>query len=62
MEAPTTKKQIFTSESSIIVHPNQFPKKDQLTAPTWLLILVLFMAFFVLKGFIYIADEKRHGK
>jgi hypothetical protein len=62
MEAPKTTKPQFTSESSIIVHPYNFPKANQLKSPTWLLLLVLFIAFFVLKGFIYISDEKRHGK
>ncbi len=62
MEAPKTAKPQFTSESSIIVHPYNFPKAKQLLSPTWLLLLVLFIAFFILKGFIYISDEKRHGK
>jgi len=63
MEAhKTPAKPQFTSESSIIVHPYQFPKANQLKSPTWLLLLVLFAAFFILKGFIYISDEKRHGK
>ncbi len=62
MEAHATKKTTFTSESSIMAHPNQFVEAKQFMAPTWLLLVVLFAAFFVLKGFIYIADEKRHGK
>ena len=62
MEKTTAKKIEFTSESSIITHPYQFPKKDQFFLPTWAIIVVLFIAFFLLKGMIYIKDEKRHGK
>ncbi len=52
----------FKSESSIINHPYSYPKKDQLVFPTWLLLLILVGAFFVLKSFIYIPDNERHGK
>lgn len=52
----------FQSESSIIVHPYSFPQEKQAMAPTWVLILILIVSFFVLKYFIYLADEKRHGK
>jgi hypothetical protein len=52
----------FKSESSIIVHPYNHPKANQLMFPTWALILILIVSFFVLKYFIYISDEKRHGK
>lgn len=52
----------FKSESSIIVHPYNFPKEEQLYLPTWALVLILVGTFFVLKYFIYLADEKRHGK
>jgi len=58
----TNTKTEFKSESSIIVHPYQMPKKDHSTLPTWSLIAILIVAFFILKYFIYIADEKRHGK
>lgn len=58
----TSQKTEFKSESSIIVHPYKFPQKDQAKFPTWSLIGILLVAFFVLKFFIYIADEKRHGK
>ncbi len=61
METTNTKTE-FKSESSIIVHPYQMPKKDQSILPTWSLLVVLIVAFFVLKYFIYISDEKRHGK
>jgi hypothetical protein len=56
------KKTEFKSESSIMVHPIQFVKKDQFMLPTWAVIVVLFIAFFLLKAMIYIKDEKRHGK
>jgi hypothetical protein len=56
------KKTEFKSESSIMVHPTQFVKKDQFMLPTWAVIVVLFIAFFLLKAMIYIKDEKRHGK
>lgn len=57
-----TKKEPFKSESSIFGHPNSFPKANQSMYPTWLLMVVLFAAFFILKAFIYISDKKRHGK
>jgi uncharacterized membrane protein YozB (DUF420 family) len=51
------------SESSIMVHPIQMVKNyEQFRLPTWVLIIILFAAFFILKGMIYIKDEKRHGK
>ncbi len=63
MEHTTTKKpEPFKSESSIFVHPIQQAKPDQLKLPTWSLIVVLFICFFILKSFIYISDKKRHGK
>lgn len=52
----------FQSESSIIVHPYNMPQENQMALPTWALILVLIVSFFILKYFIYLADEKRHGK
>ncbi len=63
MEHTTAKKpEAFKSESSIFAHENQFPKADQAKFPTWSLILILIVAFFILKSFIYISDKKRHGK
>jgi hypothetical protein len=62
MENTSTKTE-FKSESSIIVHPYQMVKNyEQFKLPTWSLIVILLIAFFILKFFIYIADEKRHGK
>lgn len=49
-------------ESSIV---NKYVKKsgtDQFTMPTWGIIIVLVIALFVLKGFIYIKDPKRHNQ
>ncbi len=63
MENPQTTKPVFQSESSVISHPYRFPpKEEQMKLPTWALLLILIVAFFILKFFIYIADEKRHGK
>lgn len=50
-------------KSSTIVNESvQMPKPDQLFMPTWVVLGVLIVVFFVLKTFIYIKDEKRHGK
>lgn len=63
MSAQTASKKVpYQSETSIFGHPNQMPKANQLSLPTWSLIVILIGAFFVLKGFIYLKDEKRHGK
>lgn len=48
--------------SSIVNEYVQMPKQDQLKFPTWGLLVVLVIAFFVLKTFVYIKDDKRHGK
>lgn len=37
-------------------------KENQFALPTWAILVFLFITFFVLKAFIYIKDEKRHGK
>jgi hypothetical protein len=58
----SNKKVAFKSESSIFSHPIHFPKPDQLKLPTWSIIFILIVAFFILKPFIYITDKKRHGK
>ena len=62
MEHVKANKPVFQSESSVMNHPYRFPPKTQFMLPTWGLLLILIGAFFVLKYFIYIADEKRHGK
>lgn len=48
--------------SSIVKEQVQKPKEAQLQLPTWGVIVVLIIAFFLLKTFIYIKDGKRHGK
>lgn len=48
--------------SSIVNEYVQMPKHDQSKVPTWGLLVVLVIAFFILKGFVYIKDDKRHGK
>ena len=35
---------------------------NQLSFSTWMLLAGLILAFVILKTFIYIKDEKRHGK
>lgn len=35
---------------------------NQPSYPTWVVIVGLIVAFIVLKTFIYIKDDKRHGK
>lgn len=62
MEQAKGQKEVYKSESSIFVHPIQTTKPDQLKFPTWALLLILVIAFFILKPFIYISDKKRHGK
>lgn len=48
--------------SSIVTESVQTPQKDQFFLPTWAVIGVLILVFFILKTFIYIKDDKRHGK
>ncbi len=63
MEHAKVEKPVFQSESSVMNHPIRFPSKDgYFTLPTWGLLVILIIAFLILKFFIYIADEKRHGK
>ncbi len=50
------------ANSSIITHAYHYPHKKQAMMPTWALLVILVIAFFILKYFIYLADEKRHGK
>ena len=60
--AAAPKKNTYKAESSVIPHEFSRPKKDQPMLPTWGVLVILFIAFFVLKGFIYIPDGKRQGK
>ena len=50
-----------TGSSAFPVDP-QFVKTEQFKMPTWGLLSVLILGFFILKFFIYIKDTKRHGK
>ncbi len=50
------------TESSILPTPTQPVKDNQFKMPTMGLIGTLIVCFFILKFFIYIKDEKRHGK
>lgn len=54
---------VESRESSLKVNA-QFEgiQKDQFYLPTWGAIVFLIGFFFVLKSFIYIKDQKRHGK
>lgn len=38
------------------------PQKHQMSYPTWMILVGLVFAFVILKTFIYIKDDKRHGK
>jgi len=51
-----------TKTSSIIVKSTQFPKKDYVMMPTWLMLVFLVIAMVGLKSFIYTKDVKRDGK
>jgi hypothetical protein len=63
MEHVKVDKPVFKSESSVMSHPWQFPAKtEQLSLPTWGILAILIVTFFVLKFFIYIKDDQRHGK
>jgi hypothetical protein len=54
---------VESRESSLKVNA-QFEgvQKDQFFMPTWALIITLIIVFFILKSFIYIKDDKRHGR
>lgn len=48
--------------STIVDSHVQQINNDQFMMPTWSLLVVLVLTFFILKGFIYIKDDKRHGR
>lgn len=62
MDHAPAKKEVYKSETSIFGHENRMPQANQMKFPTWALIGILIVAFFVLKTFIYISDKKRHGR
>ncbi len=49
-------------ESSIAYKDVVRTKPSHFTMPTWVLLIFLCVVFYVLKSFIYLKDEKRHGK
>jgi len=49
-------------ESSVLKDIYQPINPDQPSLPTWSLLIVLVITFFILKSFIYIKDGDRHGK
>lgn len=51
-----------TKSSTIVNEAVQMPQPDHFFLPTWAVIGILILVFFVLKTFIYIKDDKRHGK
>jgi hypothetical protein len=53
-----------TSKTSTVLQKNEGkpPEKDQPSFPTWSILVALVIAFIVLKSFVYIKDDKRHGK
>ncbi len=62
MEHGKVEKKPYHSETSIFTKPTPSPKLDQFKMPTWGLLAILIVAFFILKTFIYITDEKRKGR
>ncbi|MFT6068940.1 MAG: hypothetical protein ACJAT2_002950 [Bacteriovoracaceae bacterium] len=49
-------------KSSIVTDEVYMLKEGQFYMPTWGVLVTLVIALVVLKSFIYIKDEKRHGK
>ncbi len=50
-------------KTSSVVQEYVEPVQDkQSSLPTWGILIVLIIAMVVLKSFIYIKDDKRHGK
>jgi hypothetical protein len=49
-------------ESSIVTKDYDTVKTGESRMPTYGVIIILIIAFFVLKKFIYIKDDKRDGK
>ena len=57
MKAKTTQK-----ETTVSAAPLEAIEQSQPSFKTWWIILFLIVALVVLKSFIYIKDDKRHGK
>jgi len=49
-------------KSSIVDQKVAPIKQDQLSAPTWSVLVFLVISMVILKSFVYIKDVKRHGK
>lgn len=49
-------------KSSIVDSNVSFPRQEQLSVPTWSIVVFLIVTLVILKSFIYIKDDKRHGK
>lgn len=53
---------IMQKTSSIVDKNVQKPLPEQFSMPTWGILIFLIIAMVTLKSFVYIKDEKRHGK
>jgi hypothetical protein len=51
-----------TIKSSIVTDDVYALKEGQFYLPTWAVLGTLVVALIILKSFIYIKDDKRHGK
>ena len=49
-------------KSSIVDSNVKFPMQDQLSVPSWSIIVFLIVTLVILKKFMYIKDSKRDGK
>lgn len=57
------KEKVQTKTSTVLQKgEGRLPLKDQPAFPTWAIMVILILAFVILKSFVYIKDEKRHGK
>jgi predicted nucleic acid-binding Zn ribbon protein len=48
--------------SSVVNHEVQMLTPNQFRVSSWMIIVFLIIALVVIKSFIYIKDEKRHGR
>lgn len=62
MSNETLKETQTSSVTQVQDHFQHVNTHSEWRLPTWGVLLVLILAFFVLKSFIYIKDKKRHGK
>lgn len=62
---PEHKTETFKSESSIFVHPIQYPRQKEFMLPTWSLLTVVIpmvITFIILKPFLHVSDDKKPKK